>query len=199
MSYLLTRFSEVDHLASSVDKVAAYNFVRAATYVSSVRLWKLLGLPGMGMPALYPSYVKQRTSVRHYLINGVEETDGDDPLDRMLRGIEKTGLSIFSGEGKPGMIPKFAATMLLALRAALGRLESSDLNRKLVEAEYRRICRARDVRLTVVESNRAITIDAYFNETLFDEVVDSKKRLPRWLRWIIGFYEPDRSSVAPCW
>jgi len=158
-----------------------------------------MALIGLGAPLPYVEYVNQRKSIRQTLVDGLVEVDGDDPLERLINGLEGTGTLVRSGSLAAATSSKFAATMLLALRAALGRLEKSEVNFKLAEAEYRRICRARNIRLLVVEQHRAITIDAFFNEDVFDEVVASKQRLPIWLRWLMWYYKPAEPSLAKYW
>jgi len=156
-------------------------------------------LIGLGAPPLYVTYLDLRKSIRNDLITGLVEVEGEDPLERLINGLESSGDLVRSGSLATATSSKFAATMLLALRAALGRLERSDVNIKLAEAEYRRICRARNIRLVVVEQHRTITIDSFFDEGVFDEVVASKQRLPVWLRWLIGYYSPNEPSFAKYW
>jgi len=185
MSFLFGN-QEADHLKT-------LNFLRG------LKVYKLMASIGLGAPLHYPCYLQQRSDIRNVLQTGLTEVDGEDPLDRLLKGLESEGDHVITGSKVAANSPKFAATMLLALRAALGRLERNDVNVKLAESEYRRICRARNVRLTIIEQHRAITIDSYFNEGLFDEVVASKQRLPAWLRWLIGFYNPTDQAFAKYW
>ena len=164
--------------------------------VMNWRVYSLMSAMGLGVPVLYPVYVHQRHNIRLELERGLPTSEGSDPLDRLLNGVEEAGEGVRFGKTNIPHSSKFAAVMVLALRAALGRLEKSQVNIKLAEAEYRRISRARDVRLCVLEAHRAIVLDTFFNEGLFDEVVASQQRLPAWLRWLIGFYEPKEPAFA---
>lgn len=135
------------------------------------------------------AYREVREQVQRHLVNGdLPESDaGCDPLDRMVVGLENEGVPLRTGTGRVRIESRFVATMVLALRCALGRLPLTAANKLVVEREYLRLCRARNMRLTVTESNRALTIDSYFEEECMDRIV-TRGRLPKWLRWLEWIY-----------
>lgn len=175
MSFILQR-SEADHHHKRI------------IFLRGLRLNGWLMMVGLGVDARTFNYAKMCVDVQNHLINGVPEVEGTDALDRLLKGVEADGCDVFTGTA-PGLNTKFVAAMVLALRCALGRLPNTDESRVVAAREYRRICRARNVRLTLVESSRALVLDRFMAEECFDEYVRCPRRLPRWLRFFVSFYE----------
>jgi len=167
MSFIVERV-KVDHLES------------ICLSIFQSKLNPLLCAFGVGVTASVARYYRVSRDVQERLITGLPEVEGSDALDRLLKGIEVCGVHVTKGN-KPGSDTRFVAVMVLALRCALGRLSDTPDNRAVAEREYRRICRARDVRLMLIESSRELTIDRFFNEECFDSCTRSIRRLPRWL------------------
>lgn len=164
-------------------------------YIKRLRALSNFPVLGLWVPKPIITYRVVRQEVRQGLIFGLpEDSEGTDPLDRLLKGLEGTGAEVLSGTSPLGIESRFIATMVLALRCALGRMKNTAANKLVAEREYLRICRSRDVRLCVVESNRAMVVDVYFKEECMDAIVDRFARLPRWLEWLIWFYGPSGVS-----
>lgn len=160
-------------------------------YLASLRAIAATPLLGVWVPAPCLTYRLVRQQVAYHLVNGLPESDlGTDPLDRLLVGLEERGLGIRKGVSPISLDSRFVATMTLALRCALGRLKDTEANRLTVKKEYLRICRAREVRLCVVEGCRVMVEEVYFKEECMDAIVTKHSRLPRWLEWLLWFYEP---------
>lgn len=166
-------------------------------YIKRLRALARLPLVGLWVPAPSVIYRVVRQEARQHLIFGLpEDAEGSDPLDRLLKGLEGTGAKVVTGTSPVGIESRFVATMVLALRCALGRMVQSPATWLTAEREYLRVCRARDVRLCVVESNRRMVLDVYFKEECMDEIVDRFARLPRWLEWLVWFYGPIEYSSS---
>lgn len=146
-------------------------------------------LVGSFIPAPCETYRLIRQQVQSCLLFGIPESNlGDDPVERMINGLEESGLGVRSGTKHIAIESRFVGAMVLALRCALGRLPRTEANVLVVGREYRRLCRAKDVRCCVQESNRALVEDVYFKEECLDSIVRHYSRLPRWvsaLMWVI--------------
>ena len=160
-------------------------------YLASLRAIAATRFLGAFVPAPCLTYRVVRQQVAYHLVNGLPESDlGTDPLDRIVVGLEERGVEIRKGQSAISLDSRFVAMMVLALRCSLGRLSVTEANKMVVAREYRRICRARDVRLCVVESCRVMVEEVYFKEERMDTIVTKHARLPRWLEWLLWFYEP---------
>ncbi len=84
------------------------------------------------------------------------------------------------------VVPKFAASVVLALRAKFGKLACHEANRLLIEREYLKLCRDTTVRNVDVELHRQWVINAYFNEGVTDQVATVRSRVPGWIRAAFG-------------
>ncbi len=84
------------------------------------------------------------------------------------------------------MIPHFAATMVLQLRAKFGRLPLNDANRMLIEREYLRICREGSVRHVDIALHEQWVMNAFFNEGVLEELPTTRLRVPGWMRRAFG-------------
>jgi len=91
------------------------------------------------------------------------------------------------------VVPRFAAAVVLALRAKFGKLALNEANRLLVEREYLKTCRDLNVRNNDIELHRQFVANSYFMETVTDEVATVRTRLPKWLREAFG----SKPSVPP--
>lgn len=151
---------------------------------------KNLSLIGLFVPTPCVTYRYICSKVSEHIRDGMVEAAGDDPLDSLLNGLEASGSSIRTVGGPTGIDTRFVATMVLALRAALGTMTATEANKLVAGREYRRICRARNVRLVVIESNRSIVMDRYFKDDSTDVLVQRFSRLPWWLEFLVGFYKP---------
>lgn len=84
------------------------------------------------------------------------------------------------------VIPKFAASVVLALRAKFGVLSKNEANRLLIEREYLKLCRETTVRNVDVEIHRQFVINSYFTEGIMNECATVRTRIPKWLREAFG-------------
>ncbi len=84
----------------------------------------------------------------------------------------------------------FAADMVVLLRSHIGTAELSQANLLLVEREYHRVCRQLNVRYVDVAVHRQHVMNAFFTEDVFDVVGNTRSRIPRWLRTLLGHNVP---------
>lgn len=145
---------------------------------------------GVCVPAPVETYRTVRQQVRHHLVHGLPEVTAGDTMDRVLGGLEMVGCNVITGTEHISLETRFTATMVLAIRACVGRMPYSDANLLVVQREYRRLCRAKDVRLCVVEGNRAMVEEVYFKEECMDSLCRRYNRLPRWISTLLWFYQP---------
>jgi len=93
-------------------------------------------------------------------------------------------LKLSSDELLPAcVVPKFAASMALHLRAKLGRLAPNEANMLLVEREYLRVARGMHVRDVDIVSHQQFVLNAVFGEDLLDHIALTRSRLPAWMKW----------------
>jgi len=93
------------------------------------------------------------------------------------------------------IVPAFAADMVLLLKSHLGPLSLTDANVLLVNTEYHRVCRGLSVRYVDQAVHRQHVVNAFFTEDVFDVVGQTRSRLPRWLRLLLGHKGP-AASIA---
>lgn len=84
------------------------------------------------------------------------------------------------------VVPKFAASMALHLRATLGRMGYSEANAALAEREYLRVARGNGVRHVDVAGHQQFVMNAYFGEHVLDHIALTRSRLPKWMKWAYG-------------
>jgi len=84
------------------------------------------------------------------------------------------------------VVPKFAASVVLCLRAKFGTLALNEANRLLIEREYLRICLKSTVRNVDVVAHQQCILNAYFMEGVLDQQNTIRARAPRWLREAFG-------------
>lgn len=84
------------------------------------------------------------------------------------------------------VIPKFAAAVILCLRAKFGNLALNEPNRLLIEREYLKVCRESTVRNVDTVAHQQCVMNAYFTEGVLDEQCTVRARAPRWLREAFG-------------
>ncbi len=119
----------------------------------------------------------------------------EDGNSEALHGVAATGdpatpvtepVVVQKPKGRALIVPKFAASVVLALRAKFGKLAPHEANRLLIEREYLKLCRDTTVRNVDVELHRQWVINAFFNEGITDECATVRARVPRWLREAFG-------------
>lgn len=111
---------------------------------------------------------------------------GVDPL--RLTGVDTQPTSV---------VPKFAASMALMLRAKLGRLAPNEANVLLVEREYLRVARKLNVRDVDIVAHQQFVMNAVFGEGILDSVALTRSRVPRWMRWAFDD-DPLSTPVRVC-
>jgi len=84
------------------------------------------------------------------------------------------------------VVPKFAASVVLCLRAKFGNLALTEANRLLIEREYLKVCRESTVRNVDSVAHQQCIMNAYFTEGVLDEQCTVRARAPRWLREAFG-------------
>lgn len=84
------------------------------------------------------------------------------------------------------VVPRFAASMVVCMRAKFGWLVLNEANRLLIEREYLRVCREGHVRQKDVVHHAQIVLNAYFGESVLDHVATARSRVPKWLRKALG-------------
>lgn len=96
---------------------------------------------------------------------------------------------------KVKLVPRFAAAMVIRLRAKFGRLPLDNANRLLIEREYLRVCREGSVRDVDTVMHAQHVYNAYFNEGVLDQVGTARHRAPGWLRRAFGLV-PNAPAVV---
>jgi len=99
---------------------------------------------------------------------------------------EPSAVVVLKPKGRAMVVPKFTASVVLALRAKFGKLAVNDANRLLIEREYLKLCRDTSVRNVDVELHRQWVMNTFFNEGITDECATVRTRVPRWLREAFG-------------
>ncbi len=84
------------------------------------------------------------------------------------------------------VVPRFAASVVLCLRAKFGNLQATEANRLLIEREYLKVCREGTVRNVDIVAHQQIVLNTYFGEGVLDEQNTVRVRAPRWLREAFG-------------
>jgi len=90
------------------------------------------------------------------------------------------------------IVPRFVASMTLAIRSKLGRMEATDANLLLVQRKYLEICRHKHVRDVDRVSHQQRVLNNVFANDLFERSATVRRRVPRWVRWL----EPDQAKPA---
>lgn len=101
-------------------------------------------------------------------------------------GLDTVGKDSEVNKGDAMVVPKFAAAVVLALRAKLGKLSPSEANRLLIEREYLKVCRDTTVRNVDCIMHQQFVMNAYFTEGITDQLATTRVRLPKWLRDAFG-------------
>lgn len=83
-------------------------------------------------------------------------------------------------------IPRFTATMAIHMRARLGKLENNLENSLVVCAEYRRVARYHKVHDVDIVAHEGLVLNAFFNEDVLDRASQRRRRLPAWIKAMIG-------------
>lgn len=93
------------------------------------------------------------------------------------------------------VVPKFAAAMVLNMRARFGNLPNNEANRLLIEREYLRVCREGFVRDCDIVAHSQCVYNSFFGEGVLDQLATTRVRAPRWLREAFG-HVPKASAVV---
>jgi len=145
-------------------------------------------------------------AVTDELAKEVEECEGELPAhlqpDELLRtkwerleneyqkAADRRGLNVdahlLPTHDTTKMVPRFAAAMVVSLRATFGRMPLNEANRLLIEREYLRVCREGNVRQIDTVAHSQWVYNAYFNEGIMEEIPTTRTRVPRWLRGAFG-------------
>ncbi len=142
-----------------------------------------------GLKAYYYQ-VAQTPSQSHELVVG--------PVSEGTPWRPEPSYSVVGDSAQVKIIPKFAAACAIHLRARLGVLTKDQTNILLVQREYLRVCKLRHVRSVDVVLHQQHVINAFFGETPLDEVGNTRKRLPAWLKALAGMETAQVPSPAPC-
>lgn len=94
------------------------------------------------------------------------------------------------------VVPRFAASCALLLRARLGRLPPNEANHLLVQREYLKICRTRGVRAVDIVAHQQHVANAFFTEDVLDRVALTRSRWPRWMRTLFDSSEFNSGPTA---
>lgn len=78
-------------------------------------------------------------------------------------------------------IPRFAAACCVVLRAKLGIMTRMRANELVLQREYLKLCRDRNVRSQYVDMHWFLVRDQYFGTDLDSANRNAHKRLPRWV------------------
>lgn len=89
------------------------------------------------------------------------------------------------------VIPRFAGACVAVLRSRLGVLGRTSANLLLVQREYLRLCRRRGVRAHDIASHQLHVMNAFFTDSVYDRVAQSRRRVPIWLRWAYPWNDTD--------
>lgn len=82
------------------------------------------------------------------------------------------------------IVPKFAAACALHLRCKLGILSQSEANVLLVQRKYLELCRRHNVRDVDTVLHQQYVMNTVFTEGVLDELATTRRRLPRWVKWL---------------
>lgn len=82
------------------------------------------------------------------------------------------------------IVPKFAAACALHLRCKLGILSQSEANILLVQRKYLELCRRHNVRDVDTVLHQQYVMNTVFTEGVLDELATTRRRLPRWVKWL---------------
>lgn len=82
------------------------------------------------------------------------------------------------------VVPRFAAAVVVYLRAKLGVLTATEANHLLVQRKYLEVCKLRNVRNVDIVSHQQFVLNAFFREDVLDRIGSVRSRLPMWLRWM---------------
>lgn len=82
----------------------------------------------------------------------------------------------------PRWSAKFAAGVVLTLRAKFGPLERNEANLLLIEREYLTLCRRNFVRANVIVDHEPYIVSQFFQQTAAEQRLAARRRLPGWMR-----------------
>jgi hypothetical protein len=107
-----------------------------------------------------------------------------------VRMTEKKWDALLSGNCVPKpspvcVVPKFVASVSLAIRAKIGTVSNTAANHLIVENTYIRLCREHNVRDVDIIAHKDFVLNCVFTERLFSEVSQSRRSLPQWLKLLL--------------
>lgn len=82
--------------------------------------------------------------------------------------------------------PRFVAAAVIELRARLGRLPKREACHLVAERKYLEICRDRGLSQHDVALHQQYVLDMYFSENLYEHLPLTRRRLPKWLQWLVN-------------
>lgn len=129
-----------------------------------------------------------RQGIRGAMLTHRAPTVGDTLADIATSGYDLR--EVECGVATARIFPAFAADMALLLKCRLGPMELTNANVLLVNAEYHRVCRELSVRYVDQAAHRQHVVNAVFYEGVYDVVGQTRNRLPRWLRLLLGHPSP---------
>jgi len=128
-----------------------------------------------------------------YFISRCHDDDADDAFEPECPNPVTRGRVLRAATTQPArVIPKFAAAVVVHLRARLGVLARTDANLLLIQRKYLEVCREHGVRDVDVASHLQFVLNAFFTEDVFERVAKTRLRAPRWMR---VFEEKERTST----
>lgn len=102
------------------------------------------------------------------------------------------------GDTRAKIIPRFAAACVLHLRAKLGALPNNEANVLLVQRKYLEMCRKHNVRDVDTVLHQGFVMNAMFTESVLDDISASRRRLPKWIRFLEEVPETGSIPAAIC-
>lgn len=156
--------------------------------VQRLRYWKQVPVIGSFIPKGVLAYQLIREEVRHILRDGI--TEGVDSAmareECVVAGVESMGIPVRNSNCPVWMSPQFIASLVVMMRAQLGRMRPTEPNRHVAARSYAKICRDHGVRLGVQEQNRRMVMESFFKDDTMDSIADEGAVAPFWMRLVCG-------------
>ncbi len=128
--------------------------------------------------------------------SGVADAKPTPPVVTSVAGSEPEPTVDMFIDNRARIVPKFAAAVVLHLKAKFGALSMDDANVMLIQRDYLKVCREHKVRDVDIASHRQHVLNAYFTEGVLEELALTRTRAPRWMRLLERKSGPSKPVVC---